>query len=174
MRLLNVNVIMPKQPLALPEGDIKRIRGVLYLNGLRGSDVDDGVQDVQIRMLERGSGVHSPSAWACVVATRVALDLRRRELRWQRLQPRLWRAPREEMSQHGEMGDFALRATVKEGLRTLDPELRVLVILRFYGDLTLPEIAEALDLPLGTVKSRLHRGLRQLRTLLRSEAPDER
>jgi RNA polymerase sigma-70 factor (ECF subfamily) len=40
---------------------------------------------------------------------------------------------------------------------------RRVVALRFYGDLSLQEIAEVTNRPVGTVKSRLHRGLAALR-----------
>jgi RNA polymerase sigma-70 factor (ECF subfamily) len=45
----------------------------------------------------------------------------------------------------------------------LNDDDRELVVLRFAEEFSLPEIAEALSLPLGTVKSRLHRALSQLR-----------
>ncbi len=45
----------------------------------------------------------------------------------------------------------------------LDPEQRAIVVLRFYLELTLPEAAEALGIPLGTAKSRLHRSLAAMR-----------
>ena len=53
-----------------------------------------------------------------------------------------------------------------ERLHALRPEVRACVVLRFYEDLPLDAIAVALDLPLGTVKSHLHRGLASLRDLL--------
>jgi RNA polymerase sigma-70 factor, ECF subfamily len=46
---------------------------------------------------------------------------------------------------------------------------REAVILRYYQDLSLAEIAAALDIPIGTVKSRLSLGLRQLRLWLKDE-----
>jgi len=48
-------------------------------------------------------------------------------------------------------------------LAALSPERREVLTLRFVDDLSLAEIAVALDVPLGTVKSRLHLGLKQLR-----------
>jgi len=56
-------------------------------------------------------------------------------------------------------------------LADLRPSERACVVLRFYEDLPLGEIAEVLDLPTGTVKSHLHRGLARLRDLLGEEAP---
>jgi RNA polymerase sigma-70 factor (ECF subfamily) len=52
---------------------------------------------------------------------------------------------------------------IDAALATLSPERREVLTLRFVDDLSLAEIAAALDVPLGTVKSRLHLALRQLR-----------
>lgn len=46
---------------------------------------------------------------------------------------------------------------VQEGLMRLDPEQRQIILLRDIQDLSYEEISEILDLPRGTVKSRLHR-----------------
>ena len=43
------------------------------------------------------------------------------------------------------------------------PEQRELLTLRFVDDLSLPQLAEALGVPLGTIKSRLHRAIQALR-----------
>ena len=43
------------------------------------------------------------------------------------------------------------------------------VVLRFFLELSLPETAAALGIPIGTVKSRLHRSLAQLRITVASE-----
>ena len=50
-----------------------------------------------------------------------------------------------------------------DALSRLRPEWRAVVVLRFYGDMTQDEIAEVLDMRVGTVKSALHRALGQLR-----------
>jgi RNA polymerase sigma-70 factor (ECF subfamily) len=54
----------------------------------------------------------------------------------------------------------------------LDSDHRIVVLLRFWQDLSLDEMADRLDIPVGTVKSRLHYALRTLRTDL--EATDGR
>ncbi len=48
-------------------------------------------------------------------------------------------------------------------LASLPEEQREVILLRFVDGLSLGEIAEAMDIPLGTVKSRLHNGLQTLR-----------
>lgn len=51
-------------------------------------------------------------------------------------------------------------------LRALSPERRLVIALHYWFDYTTPEIAEVLDVPLGTVNSRLARALRDLRIRL--------
>jgi len=56
-----------------------------------------------------------------------------------------------------------MRHLVAEAMATLTADEREVVILKEYQDLTFPEIAAALEVPLSTVKTRLYRGLAQLR-----------
>jgi RNA polymerase sigma factor (sigma-70 family) len=51
-------------------------------------------------------------------------------------------------------------------IRSLPVKLRIVVVLRYYEDLSLSEIAVLLGQPLGTVKSNLHRAIRKLEELL--------
>ncbi len=57
-------------------------------------------------------------------------------------------------------------AAVREALRGLEEPYRETVALRYFGGLTVPEIAEACGRPQGTVKTHLHRGLLRLRDRL--------
>ena len=60
---------------------------------------------------------------------------------------------------------------VRRALAGLDEPYRETVSLRFFGELSLNEIAEVTGRPLGTVKTHLHRGLVRLRTSLEGRAP---
>ena len=59
-----------------------------------------------------------------------------------------------------------LRGQIEAGLKTLSPEHREVLILREIQQLSYDEIADVLSLDLGTVKSRINRGRRQLREFL--------
>ena len=60
-------------------------------------------------------------------------------------------------------GTRAEHDAMRHALAGLSPEQRVTVVLRYYGDLSLEEIADRTGERLGTVKSRLHYGLGALR-----------
>ena len=59
-----------------------------------------------------------------------------------------------------------LKQQIEEGLRALSPEHREVLILREIHQLSYDEIAQALSLDSGTVRSRISRGRKQLRNFL--------
>ncbi len=59
-----------------------------------------------------------------------------------------------------------VRRIVLAAVDTLGPKHRIVVVLHYMSGLNLAEIAQVVDCPLGTVKSRLHYALRRLRTHL--------
>ena len=71
-----------------------------------------------------------------------------------------------ERARRDDFGGIAHRDALAAAFPKLDPDLQVVVALRFYRDLQLEAIAELLGIPLGTVKSRLHTGLKRLRAEL--------
>ena len=62
------------------------------------------------------------------------------------------------------------RDELDRGFRRLTPEARALVVLHHYLDLSLPEVAAILGIPLGTAKSRLHRALQLMRASLEADS----
>lgn len=59
--------------------------------------------------------------------------------------------------------DFESRSGIRDAVANLPAPQRDVILLRFYSDLSLQEIAELTRNPVGTVKSRLHRGIAGLR-----------
>ncbi|MGM8216438.1 RNA polymerase sigma factor [Bacillaceae bacterium W0354] len=58
------------------------------------------------------------------------------------------------------------KLSVREAIKELSDEQRAVIILTYYQDLTQKEIADILEIPLGTVKSRLHASLKILKKKL--------
>jgi RNA polymerase sigma factor (sigma-70 family) len=69
---------------------------------------------------------------------------------------------------------FLERDAILAGLDRLTADERIVVVLRFWADLPLEAIADRLDWPLGTVKSRLHRALGRLRETLDRDRTEAR
>lgn len=135
----------------------------------RGSpDVEDLAQETFLRALRAlpafdPSGSARLSTWILTIATRLAIDAMRRDKRWR---------PGEEDEDRADHGSVErleqreLAGHVEASLAALAPEARAILVLRAHHDLDYPEIAAALDLEAGTVKSRLSRARAALRKAL--------
>lgn len=58
-------------------------------------------------------------------------------------------------------------------LQSLEEKYKTVLLLRFYQDYTVPEVAAILEMPLGTVKTNIRRGLMQLKQKLKGVYLDE-
>lgn len=106
-------------------------------------------------------------AWLKRIAVNRCIDLLRRRQRLMPLDPQ--RLP--EPDPLPALDADSPNAELWDAVRTLDLEHRQVLALRYLGDLSLEMIAERLDLPLGTVKSRLNRALTRLRVAAFASAP---
>lgn len=70
-----------------------------------------------------------------------------------------------------EYGRLFDRDQVERGFDALSLEHRAVLVLRYYLDLSLEGIAQTLDVPVGTVNSRLHRALARMRDALEEPVP---
>ena len=68
-----------------------------------------------------------------------------------------------------QFGDFELRDRLEKAIQKLPPQYRVLIAGHYLQGLQYEDLAEAMQLPLGTVKTQLHRAKRQLRELLEGD-----
>lgn len=147
-------------------------------------DADDAAQEAMIRVvrnLDRFDGRSAFGTWVYRIATNTALD----ELRKRKRRPQLRSvADDDDLRQRPEQADeiadrlidsVADRLAIDAALAELPEEFRAAVVLRDVGDLDYAEIAEVLELPIGTVKSRIARGRRLLiEKLGNRDTPEER
>jgi len=70
--------------------------------------------------------------------------------------------------------ELPMDGDVWDAVSSLDERYRAVVVLRFLNDMQLEDIATALGIPLGTVKSRLHTALKLLRTRLSTGSQERR
>ncbi len=154
-----------------------RIRGACWR--LLGSDEEarDVAQEAFLKAYRGLAGFKSEarfSSWLYQIAINLCRDrLRRRRTRstvsleqLERTGPVLVaRGP----GAHDALVRKDLASAVRRAMAELAPEQREVLILKEYQELTFPEIAEALCVPVSTVKTRLSRGLVQLRLRLERE-----
>ena len=130
---------------------------------------EDAVQEAFLQIW-RGAGSYrreraKASTWLLTFVHRRAVDLVRRE------QARRTSPAVSEPQGSGPGADEAVvarsrREIVQDALRRLPAEQREPIELAYYAGLTQSELAERLDQPLGTIKSRMFTGLQRLRVLL--------
>jgi RNA polymerase sigma-70 factor (ECF subfamily) len=132
--------------------------------GAPGAEADDIAQDAFLAAFERiaefrGEGTFT--AWVKRIAARLYL----RRLQRERRLATVVETPATDAGGAGLTDD---RIDLDEGLKALNPAERLCVSLCFGAGLSHGEAAEALNLPLGTVKSHVKRGIEKLRTRLAS------
>jgi RNA polymerase sigma factor (sigma-70 family) len=99
-----------------------------------------------------------PAGWVFHVAMNVARSARRKR----RLRPTFDQTDPQVADAGPDTTDTPPELDLWDALTDLPIAQREIVVLRFYLDWPLERIATAVDVPLGTVKSRLHRGLTTL------------
>ncbi len=143
----------------------------IYALGLRmlGSKAlaDDLLQEVYLRVWYQAQSYHSsrgePLAWLVTIARNRAIDMSRRATR-QNAQPLAEDLFPAAESAEGDAGARKLN----ECVNALEPSQRQSVFSAFFEGLTHAEIAARFDEPIGTVKSRIRRGLAALKACLES------
>jgi RNA polymerase sigma-70 factor (ECF subfamily) len=147
----------------LVDGALARLDAVARLI-LRDAELArDAVQEALVRAWRDLPGLRDPErfdAWLHRLTVHACIDLARRRRR---------RVIEVELTPdvHPPFADssafLADRDQLDQALARLDPAFRAAIVLRFYLGLSLQETADALGVPLGTAKSRLHRALAELR-----------
>lgn len=150
------------------QGPVFALLGRL-LAGRRGGLVEDLAQETFLRVFRAlpsftPSGAARVSTWILTIATRLALDeLRKRPRETEPIESAIeTRDPRAD----GAVERRDLGRAIQRAMSTLSPDHQAIVILRELHGLEYDEIARALDLDVGTVKSRLSRARAALREAL--------
>ncbi len=130
-----------------------------------GAEADDATQDAFAIAWRKRSSLREPDrfeAWFGRILVNVCRDRLRKASRG-RLRP-IGQAPEPVVADSST--SLSNRDAVGRALERLDVDHRIVVILRYWADLPVDEIADRLGIPAGTVKSRLHSALRTLRPRL--------
>jgi RNA polymerase sigma-70 factor (ECF subfamily) len=133
-------------------------------------DAEDLVQEVLLRV-RRGLETYQPGSmegWLSRIATNAFLDdVRRRKRRPEDLLPQEpdWVLPPSSGADEA-LAAETLPDDVQAALRRLPEDFRAAVVLCDVVGLSYQEIGESLDIPVGTVRSRIHRGRAMLRKML--------
>lgn len=147
-----------------------KVRAYMFCACGSWTDADDMVQDCYLRAL-RGwgqfDGRASRQAWLFGIARRTRADWYRRK---SRKSAAVSVGNLDDIESGSGQGQSANRIELVWGaIKELGAEQSDVVRLRFAADLSYAEIAEVLGIPVGTVRSRLHRGLKTIRQKLKEQ-----
>lgn len=147
----------------------ERLRAYMFCSSENWADADDMVQDCYLRAL-RGWGQFdakaSRQAWLFGIARRTCVDWFRRRKR---------QGAAMSLESLDELGAAAsaepaaenISERVWDAVKSLNADQSQVIHLRFAAGLSYAQIAQALGIPVGTVRSRLHRGLEGIRERIR-------
>jgi len=140
------------------------VRSLLRRMGAAPSEADDAAQDTFLAAFEsisefRGEGAFA--GWVKKIAVRQYVRRMKREKRLA-----LLAADSAAQEIPPTVSDTATRMALDDALNSLHPAERMAVTLCYGAGMSHVEAAEALNLPLGTVKSHVKRGLEKLRARL--------
>jgi RNA polymerase sigma-70 factor, ECF subfamily len=128
---------------------------------------DDAVQEAFVQAFARWNRVgklDDPAGWVRRVAVNRLLNVRRSRLRHEAAVERLGPSTRAE--------DSAGRPEILDAVRALPRQQRIAIALYYGRDLSVQEVAEAMSITSGSVKSHLHAGRAGLRARLEAPAHD--
>ena len=150
----------------LVAGAVDRLHGVAYRILHDADRADDATQQALIAAWDHLPSLRDPDrfdAWTY----RLVVNAAYREARRERAQHDTVRwIPMAEPASDAAPSAIEDRDLLDRAFAELSPEHRAVLVLRYHADLTLAQIAEVLEIPMGTVGSRLHHASRHLRAAL--------
>jgi len=155
----------------LASASIGRLYAVATLILRDGDRAQDAVQEALVSAWKDMRALRDPGAWDAWlhrVVVRACYKQARKDRRRTEVELRVLPGPEPARPFDLSMS-IAERDEMEQELGRLPIDQRAVMVLHYYADLKLEQAAEILDIPLGTAKSRLHRGLRTLRESMRDE-----
>src|SRR5262245_27206618 len=129
------------------------------------ADAEDVVQEAFVRFWRSRERIGEPAAYLFACVKRCALDWQRGRRRQLRREERVARPEAESLFTHSVEQDER-RAAIETALRELPEEQAEVLVMKIWGGLTFPQIAEALDMSPNTAASRYRYALAKLREAL--------
>ncbi|ESQ86771.1 RNA polymerase subunit sigma-24 [Asticcacaulis sp. AC460] len=154
-----------------------KLKAFVMGQGMNAQEAEDLAQDVLLKVWRKAEMFDASKAtavtWIYSIARNLRIDAARKAKRTRELPEDLWQSepPRPADQQ---LADSQSVHTINGLMETLPEEQKTILRLSFYEDLSHGDIAAALALPLGTVKSRLRLAMTRLKTAMAALVPGDR
>ena len=142
---------------------------VLCKGGHKVNDADDLLQETFIKVyinLHRYSTVYTFGQWVYTIARNTFIDFVRRRQDDLSIDERFSSPPSTTPTPEESVISMQQRTQIEHYLERLAPRYRTLIVMRFFDEYSYEEIAANLKLPLGTVKTQIHRAREQMCRLI--------
>ena len=130
-------------------------------------DAFEAMQEVACRAFKGIKKLKAPQYFSTWI-TRIVLNYCADELKRRDRSVSSWSGEMEPPPSEVE-DDRIMAMDMRQAVDQLQPQSKQLIILKYYEDLTITQISQMLECPDGTIKTRLHKALRELRGLIRKE-----
>lgn len=150
------------------EQDLYRMAFIYVKNQ---SDALDVVQETAYKSFKSIKELKEPryfKSWLIRIAISCSLDILRKREKVVPMKPDF-----EEFISEAVDADLTSEITLRELIEELREEEKSVILLRFYQGMTLKEVSETLNIPLGSAKTILYRGLAKLRKNLKGDDANE-
>jgi RNA polymerase sigma factor (sigma-70 family) len=174
MEPMTVDALRRRKPEALEDVLVahgRELHAVAYLILRDRADAEDVVVETLLTAYDKAGSIRDESAlraWLMRVATNKALSLRRSQSRV---------VPLHVVPDQPSIGDLGARSSdrvvLMAGLATLPPRTRAAVVLRYFADLPVDEVASVLGRSPNTIKTQLREALVMLRRQLADSTEPE-
>ena len=146
-----------------------RCYGYFYRLSGNTADSNDLLGELFLKLVEKIRSFKGGSfeKWLFTVASNIFHDFLRQKYQRKKLLDRKAELLSTDSPSHGP--DDELLDRLGEKLAKLGPDTAELLMLRFYGDLSFKQLAAMRSEPIGTTLSKVHRGLKKLRELMREK-----
>jgi RNA polymerase sigma factor (sigma-70 family) len=124
-------------------------------------DAEDAIQDAFALAWRHRRDLRDPARFDAWFG-RILVNVCRQRLK-QRSRQRIRALESDDGAAPDPLAQVSARDSVVRAMSRLGPDHRIVILLRYWADMTVEEIAARLDVPEGTVKSRLHYALRSMR-----------
>jgi len=139
---------------------------------------EDAAQEAFLKAfanMEKLRDIEKFGSWVSVIAANYSIDLLRKKKRMVFTDSIAIHADKNpEASPQDSWEKIETAQEVRDALLLLEPDEREILVLKYFNDLSIDEIASAIETPSGTIKSRLFRARKKMQKLMQPKKQEKR
>ncbi|MBH5320850.1 sigma-70 family RNA polymerase sigma factor [Paenibacillus sp. GSMTC-2017] len=146
------------------EQEKSKMYGIAFSYMRNESDALEAIQETVCRVWMKRKSLRQErlfTTWMIRILINVCMDERKKRKREKPI-------PSEQLDLKVTRNESIEKLSMAEEIMKLSPNLRMVIVLKYYRDMTITEIADLLEKPDGTIRTWLHKALKQMRKDMKS------